>query len=60
MMGPITAQALITLNILRKSRIDPTKSAYEQFHGKKYDWNAFSLEYPGTRAAIYEDAITRT
>ena len=30
----LTTQATITLNIVRRSRIDPRKSAYEQLHGK--------------------------
>ena len=56
----LTTQAAITLNLLRRSRIDPSKSAYEQLHGKKYNWNAYSIAPPGTRAIIYEDAVTRT
>ena len=35
----LTEQAIITLNLLRTSRIDPTKSAYHQYYGHKYDWN---------------------
>ena len=31
----ITTQAMITLNLLRTSRIDPTISAYHQFHGHR-------------------------
>lgn len=56
----LTTQALITLNVLRTSRIDPTKSAYHQLHGKKYDWNAHPLAPPGSRAVIYEDPNSRT
>ena len=56
----LTTQAVTTLNILRKSKIDPTKSAYEQLHGHKYDWNAYMMAPPGTRAIIYEDALSRT
>jgi len=48
-------QAVITLNILRVSRIDPKKSAYHQLHGHKYDWNAHPLAPPGCRAVIYID-----
>ena len=40
----MTEQALITLNLLRTSRIDPTKSAYHQVMGHKYDWNAHPLQ----------------
>ena len=50
----LTEQALITLNLLRTSRIDPTKSAYHQIHGHKYDWNAHPLAPPGTKAIVYE------
>jgi hypothetical protein len=56
----ITEQALITLNLLRTSRIDPTKSAYHQFYGHKYDWNAHPLAPPGTKAIVYESPDSRT
>ena len=56
----LTVQAVLTLNILRTSRIDPTKSAYEQLHGHKYDWNRHPLAPPGTRAVLYEDPDSRT
>ena len=29
-------------------------------HGKRYDWNAFPMAPPGTRAVIYEDPHSRT
>ena len=51
----LAEQALITLNLLRTSRIDPSKSAYHQLHGHKYDWNAHPLAPPGSRAVIYLD-----
>ena len=56
----LTTQATITLNLLRTSRIDPTKSAYHQLHGQRYDWNKHPLAPPGTRAIIYEDPNSRT
>eukprot|EP00804_Cyclotella_cryptica_P025566 CCRYP_002810-RA/>CCRYP_002810-RA protein AED:0.33 eAED:0.33 QI:0/-1/0/1/-1/1/1/0/369 len=56
----LTEQALITLNLLRTSQIDPSKSAYYQLHGHRYDWNAYSLAPPGTKAIIYESPTTRT
>eukprot|EP00804_Cyclotella_cryptica_P014650 CCRYP_012669-RA/>CCRYP_012669-RA protein AED:0.66 eAED:0.28 QI:0/0/0/0.66/0/0.33/3/0/1062 len=56
----LTQQALITLNLLRTSQIDPTKSAYHQLHGHRYDWNAHPLAPPGTKAIIYESPNTRT
>ena len=50
----LTHQATITLNLLRTSRIYPTKSAYEQIHGAKYDWNKHPMAPPCTRAIVYE------
>ena len=55
----MTTQAVITCNILRRSRINPNISAYEQLHGNKYDWNAHPLAPPGTRAVIYESPTNR-
>ena len=56
----MTCQAIITLNIMRTLHMDPSKSAYHQLHGNKYDWNAHSMALPGARAVIYEgpDNIT--
>ena len=56
----MTEQALITLNLLRTSRIDPTKSAYHQVMGHKYDWNAHPLAPPGTKSVVYESPQQRT
>ena len=56
----LATQAEITCNILRRSRINPTVSAYEQFHGRKYDWNAHPLAPPGTRAVIHVSPAIRT
>eukprot|EP00804_Cyclotella_cryptica_P001099 CCRYP_008385-RA/>CCRYP_008385-RA protein AED:0.18 eAED:0.13 QI:0/0/0/1/0.4/0.16/6/0/1406 len=56
----MTEQAIITLNLLRTSRIDPSKSAYHQLHGHRYNWNAYPLAPPGTKAVIYELPTTRT
>eukprot|EP00804_Cyclotella_cryptica_P022671 CCRYP_012468-RA/>CCRYP_012468-RA protein AED:0.28 eAED:0.27 QI:0/0/0/1/0/0/4/0/650 len=53
-------QAIITLNLLRTSHIDPSKSAYHQLHGNRYNWNAYPLAPPGTKAVIYESPTTRT
>ena len=55
--GHMMTQAAITLNLLKRSRFDPAKSAYEQLHGKKYDWNSYPMVPPGTRGIIYEDAL---
>ena len=55
----LTHQATITLNLLRMSRIDPTKSLYEQIHSAKYDWNKHPMAPPGTRAIMYEAPDSR-
>jgi hypothetical protein len=56
----MTTQAVITCNILRRSRINPDISAYEQLHGAKYNWNAHPMAPPGTRAIIHSSTLTRT
>lgn len=56
----LTVQAEITCNILRRSRLNPTISAYEQLHGHKYNWNAHPLAPPGTRAVIHVSPAVRT
>jgi hypothetical protein len=55
----LTQQVETTLNLLRPSRIDPSKSAYEALHGP-YDWNRFPLAPPGCKAVIYEAPESRT
>ena len=55
----LTLQAVITMNLLRTSRIDPTKSAYHQLHGHKYGWNAHPMAPPGNKAVIYESPESR-
>ena len=52
-------QAETTSNILRRSMINPTKSAFHQLNGHKYDWNAFPMAPPGTHAVIYISAEGR-
>jgi hypothetical protein len=47
-----------SINLLRPSRINPTKSAYEILEGP-YDWNRYPLAPLGTRAIIYDDPETR-
>jgi hypothetical protein len=54
----LTPQVETTLNLMRRSRIDPTKSAYEVLHGP-YDWNRFPLAPPGCKAVIYESPAQR-
>ena len=53
-------QAAKTLNILRKSRIDPKKSAYHQLRGHRYNYNAQTMAPLCTRAVItlYPDSCT--
>ncbi len=48
-------QAVITLNILCKARVDPSKLAFHQLHDNCYSWNADPLAPPGSRVVIYVD-----
>jgi hypothetical protein len=54
----LTPQVETTLNMLRPSRIDPSKSAYEEMNGP-YDWNRFPLLPPGCKPIMYESPETR-
>ena len=47
-----------TINLVRCSRINPNKSAYEALKGP-YDWNWYPPMPLGTKAVIYEDADKR-
>jgi hypothetical protein len=49
----LTPHVTATLNMLRPSRLDPSKSAYEAVY-EPYDWNRFPLAPPGCKAVIYE------
>ena len=51
-------QALITLNLMRTSRTDPTKSAYAQIYGE-FDFNATPLGPPGCKIMTHEKPHTR-
>jgi hypothetical protein len=51
-------QLINTLNMLRTSHVDPTKSAYKILHGP-YDWNCYPLEPLGYKAFVYVDGNTR-
>ncbi|KAL7503953.1 hypothetical protein ACHAXN_001668, partial [Cyclotella atomus] len=51
--------ARLSLNMLRTSRIDPTKSAYEVLEGP-HDFNRHPWAPPGCRAIIHEPANTRS
>ncbi len=54
----LTPQIQDTLNLLRASRIDPTKSAYEILNGP-YNWNRYLLAPLGCKAIVYKDGNTR-
>ena len=54
----LTQQALITLNILRQSRLNPSISAYEEMHGQ-FDSNKYELHPPGTRVITLDDPSER-
>ena len=54
----LTPQVQDSINLLRRSRINPTISAYETLEGP-YDWNRYPMAPLGTKAIIYEDSDTR-
>ena len=51
-------QALLSLNLLRSSRINPNLSAWAQVHGT-FDFNRTPLAPPGTRVLIHEPSTVR-
>ena len=54
----LLAQATLTLNLLRPSRINPRLSTEAQLNGA-FDFNKTPLEPPGTKALIYESYSDR-
>jgi hypothetical protein len=54
----LTPQVKDTLNMLRASRIDPSKSAYKILNGP-YDWNHYPLAPLGCKAIVYKDGNTQ-
>ena len=54
----LLAQATLTLNLLRPSRINPRLSAEAQLNGA-FDFNRTPLAPPGTKALIYESSSDR-
>jgi hypothetical protein len=54
----LTPQVEDTLNMLRASRSDSTKTAYKILNGP-YDWNRYLLATLGCKAVVYEDGDTR-
>ncbi len=53
----IIPQVQDMLNMMRASRVDPTRSAYEVLNGP-YDWNWYPLAPLGCKAVVYEDGDT--
>jgi hypothetical protein len=51
-------QAIITLNLMRGSRMNPKLSAYAQIFGS-FDYNRTPIAPPGTRAIIHDKPNTR-
>ena len=51
-------QAIVTLNLLSLSRINPTLSAHAQLHGK-FDFNATPFAPPGTKVIVHQQPTIR-
>jgi hypothetical protein len=51
-------QAMITLNLMRGSRINPKLSAYAQINGA-FDFNRTPLAPPGTKVVVHEKSSVR-
>jgi hypothetical protein len=54
----LTSQVQDSIDLLRRSRINPAVSAYEILAGP-YDWNRYPMAPLGTKAIIFEDSDTR-
>jgi Reverse transcriptase (RNA-dependent DNA polymerase) len=52
-------QALLTLNLLRGSRINPRLSAHAQVHGQ-YNFNSHPIGPPGTKVLVHEKSKNRS
>ena len=52
----LTPQVQDCINLMRASRIDPTKSAYKILNGP-YNWNRYPLAPLGCKAVIYKIVI---
>ncbi|MCK7513581.1 MAG: hypothetical protein MZV70_62540 [Desulfobacterales bacterium] len=50
---------MLTLNLLRGSRINPKLSAYAQLHGS-YDFNRTPIAPPGIRVLVHDKPANRT
>lgn len=55
----LVPQAVITLNLLRSSRLNPNISAYEHLFGA-FDFNKTPLAPPGTRVLVHNKPSVRT
>jgi hypothetical protein len=51
-------QAILTLNLLQGSRINPRLSAYTQVHGQ-YIYNTHPLDPPGTKVLVHKKSDNR-
>ena len=51
-------QAIVTLNLLRTSIINPTLSAHAQLHGL-FDFNATPIAPPGTKLIVHQNPTIR-
>jgi hypothetical protein len=54
----LTPQVQTCLNLMRRSRIDPSKPAHKTLY-EPYDWNRYSMAPLGCKAGVYEDGDTR-
>ena len=54
----ILPQAIVTLNLLRPSRINPTLSAHAQIHGQ-FNFNATPFAPPGTKVIVHQKPTIR-
>ena len=51
-------QAIVTLNLLRPWRINPTLSAHTQLHGQ-FDFNVIPFAPPGTKVIVHQKPTIR-
>jgi hypothetical protein len=58
LVGSPTPQAILTLNLMRGSRINPKLSAWAQVNGN-YDFNRIHIAPQGIRVLVYETPTVR-
>jgi hypothetical protein len=56
----LIAQSEITINLLRPSPTDPSKSAWEDMYGRPYDFNRHPIAPPGTRVVVHDKPHLRS